>query len=34
MLQWHPRLVRLLLFAVVLGSLFGAHHKPLNIWWA
>lgn len=32
MLQWNTRLVKLVLFAVALGSLFGAY-KPLNIWW-
>jgi hypothetical protein len=32
MLQWYPRLVRLILFAVLIAS-FVASFKPLNFSW-
>jgi hypothetical protein len=33
MLQWHPRVVRLLLFALVVASFVGRIKRPFNLSW-
>jgi len=33
MLQWHPRVVKLLLFGLLVASCVGRFKKPFNLSW-